>query len=52
MIRRCPRTTGEDARRDVGVGSIHRLPGRHFAQEDAAVVIAGLVADFASMAKT
>jgi pimeloyl-ACP methyl ester carboxylesterase len=43
-------TTGEDVRRDVGVGSIHRLPGRHFVQEDAAVEIADLVVDLASTA--
>lgn len=35
---------GEDARRAAGVDTIHRLPGKHFLQEDQAPAIADLVA--------
>ncbi|MBA2342636.1 MAG: hypothetical protein H0V85_04140 [Thermoleophilaceae bacterium] len=37
-------THGEAARRAAGVGTIHRLPGKHFLQEDQAPAIADLVA--------
>ena len=35
---------GEAARRAAGVDTIHRLPGKHFLQEDQAPAIADLVA--------
>lgn len=37
-------THGEAARRAAGVDTIHRLPGKHFLQEDQAPAIADLVA--------
>jgi len=37
-------TYGEAARRAAGVDTIHRLPGKHFLQEDQAPAIADLVA--------
>ena len=37
-------THGEAARRAAGVDTIHRLPGKHFLQEDRAPAIADLVA--------
>ena len=37
---------GEAARRAAGVDTIHRLPGKHFLQEDQAPAIADLVAGF------
>ncbi|MGI8557119.1 MAG: hypothetical protein ACR2ND_02220 [Solirubrobacteraceae bacterium] len=35
---------GEAARRAAGIDTIHRLPGKHFLQEDQAPAIADLVA--------
>ncbi len=40
-------THGEAARRAAGVDTIHRLPGKHFLQEDQAPAIADLVAAIA-----
>jgi len=41
---------GTEAQRSVGVDTIHRVPGRHFLQEDNAPAIADLVAALASSA--
>ena len=38
------RTRGEEARRAAGVATIHRLPGKHFLQEDQAPALAALIA--------
>lgn len=37
---------GEAARRAAGVDTIHRLPAKHFLQEDQPTEVAQLVADF------
>lgn len=39
---------GEIARRAAGVDAIHRLPGKHFLQEDQAPALAELIARFAA----
>lgn len=39
---------GEEARRAAGVDSIHRLPGKHFLQEDQAEPLAHLIAQLAA----
>lgn len=41
-------TFGEVARQAVGVDAIHRLPAKHFLQEDQAVPLAELIASFVS----
>lgn len=38
------RTRGEQARRAAGLPTIHRLPGKHFLQEDQASALADLIA--------
>lgn len=43
---------GERARAVAGVERIHRLPGRHFLQEDCAPALAALVADLVHTAAT
>ena len=43
-VRRCKVAThGEQARRAAGLNEIHRLPGKHFLQEDNAPALADLV---------
>jgi pimeloyl-ACP methyl ester carboxylesterase len=43
---------GETARAVAGVDTIHRLPGRHFLQEDCAPALAALVAELVHTAAT
>ena len=44
-------TYGEIARQAAGVASIHRLPGKHFLQEDNGPQLADLIADFVASAQ-
>jgi len=41
---------GEEARRATGVSEIHRLPAKHFLQEDQAPAIAELISSLAARA--